>query len=211
MAVFDYITEISNAMWAAWEGDADVMAQLPVTPGTQTNVIWPKNALNLARGADIDSKLPFIFANTLADPKATSFPRAVLYQGDIMDGMNGAMPTQGSTNTFATLSPGGAIDWIEPVTINWTLTLVFRSCRLDQNNPLKIAICRSLRRLGADLGLTYQSKPYVKRVGPVRISPEKMVLPEQKDPTTGYPIGAIRSRCDILIPIMVKFHGPQLI
>lgn len=208
--IFDYISTIANRMWAALQADVDFMAQPPFVAGAQMNVVWPKNSLNLAAGAPIDSMLPFIFSNVMNDKTGTSFPRAALYQGDFVDGMNGAMPARGSTNTFGTLSPGGAVDWLRPINLNWTLTLVFRSARLDQNNPLKIAACRAIGSLGADLGLKYQGKPYVKMVGPILGSAEKMIVPEQKDPSTGFPIGPIRSRCDIRIPVMVKFHGPQL-
>jgi hypothetical protein len=207
--MFDYATMINDAIWTALKSSTDFCSVNPPA-GTGFNKVYTKNMLNFSGGAPIDSMLPFIFGDLYNDNSALAFPRAVLYQGEIVDGMYSAQPSKGSAVTFGMMSAGGPADWFNPVQINFTLTLIFRSCRLDQNNPLKIAAVTAIKKLGPRLGLNISGTPFVTMVGPVMASAEKMLVPPGRN-DNGFPIGQIRSQCDIKIPVSLKFDGPQLL
>lgn len=209
VTLFDYLTAINQAIWAAMKAEPDFCCPPGSDPGSNLNLVWPKNMLNFADGPTVDSMLPFMFGDVFAQNAGTSFPRAVLYQDQMTDGMFNSQPTQGTTRTFATMGGGTPPDWIEPIQINYRIGLMFRSCRLDQNNPLKVAGMKAVRSLGPRLGLKYNGVYYVTQVGPVVCTAEQMVVPSGRR-DDGMPNGAIRSKCDIRIPVQIRFNGTQL-
>jgi hypothetical protein len=207
----DYMTAINDAIWTGLFANPNFMAQFPFIPGQQMNLVWPKNALNLSGknlsngSPGVDSLLPFLFSDLYRTQAATDFPKAVLNTGDIVDAMYSAKSPAGVTPTFSTLSNAGPVDWFEPIQCQFTLSLVFRDMQIAQNNPIKLGAVQAIRNLGPRLGLSY-----VVQAGPCRIGAERPLIPAERDPSTGRPIGAIRSKSDILIPVLVKFHGSQL-